>query len=91
MYKNALKLSFFFFLLLFIIIIMFFSKRNTTLYLFLLLAILGTFLADAAPIGSVDGNSATITCNTYYYLILLFINLFNNSCRSCSDSTWYRI
>ncbi|CEG68780.1 hypothetical protein CU097_015851 [Rhizopus azygosporus] len=40
---------------------MFFSKRNTTLYLFLLLAILGTFLADAAPIGSVDGNSATIT------------------------------
>lgn len=44
---------------------MFISKKNSTIFLFTLLSLLVTFMGDfvtAAPIGSIDDDSATIMC-----------------------------
>lgn len=55
------------------------SKKNSTLFLFALLALLVTFMGDfvtAAPIGSIDDSSATITCKFFFRYFLIANTLF---------------
>lgn len=48
------------------------SKKNSTLYLYALFALLITCMSNivnAAPIGSIDGNSATLVCKLLFYIM----------------------